>query len=440
MTIRRWGWPAAFLAVVFIGAGAREESPAFRAALKAARWIEGREASARIPGAKDWPADPSDPASFNLSLYAGTPGVVLFFLEAYHSTGDTKFLDEARSGANSLLAGMGGEAGMGLYEGMAGIGFVLEETYKASGADLYRRGFLDCLTRIESAAVQKGLGVEWGSVTDIISGGAGTGLFLVYAARELGEKRWLDLAAAAGLRLIELARPEHGGLKWAMDPSFPRLMPNFSHGTAGIAYFLARLYEETGKKEFLQAALSGAGYLRAVANMEGGGCLIFHDEPDGKDLYYLGWCHGPTGTARLFFQLSKVTGNPDWLDWMKRSARAIMDSGIPEKETPGFWNNSGACCGLAGVADFFLDLFRVTKDRAYLDFSRRVTERLLARGTEEGEGLKWIQAEHRMKPDLLVAQTGLMQGAAGIGLCLLHQDAEIRGRARKIILPDTPFR
>ena len=30
-----------------------------------------------------------------------------------------------------------------------------------------------------------------------------------------------------------------------------RLMPNFSHGTAGIAYFLARLYEETHDKAFL---------------------------------------------------------------------------------------------------------------------------------------------------------------------------------------------
>ena len=38
-------------------------------------------------------------------------------------------------------------------------------------------------------------------------------------------------------------------------------------------------------------------------------------------------------------------------------------------------------------------------------------------------GLKWIQAEHRLHPDRLTAQTGLMQGAAGVGLTLLRLDA-----------------
>jgi hypothetical protein len=41
---------------------------------------------------------------------------------------------------------------VGPYEGLAGIAFAPEETYKASGEDLYRRGFVDCLKRIENAA------------------------------------------------------------------------------------------------------------------------------------------------------------------------------------------------------------------------------------------------------------------------------------------------
>jgi lantibiotic modifying enzyme len=440
MTKRNRIWPSAVLATALLGTSSGGKGPALEAALKAARWIESHGVTAKTPGARDWPADPSDPASVNLSLYAGTPGIVLFFLEAWQSTGDRGFLDQARGGADSLLAGLAGEAGTGLYQGVAGIGFALEETFKATRDPKYRTGLAECLKKIESGALRKGRGVEWGTVTDVISGGAGTGLFLLTAARELGEKRWLELAAEAGRRLIELGLPEKNGLKWAMDPGFPRLMPNFSHGTAGIAYFLARLHEETGDAEFLRAAVAGAGYLKSVANTEGEGCLVFHNEPDGRDLYYLGWCHGPTGTARLFYELWKVTGNSEWLDWTKRSARAILASGIPEKETPGFWNNAGVCCGLAGVGDFFLDLFRAVKDKAYLDFSRRVSARLLSRATAEGDGLKWIQAEHRTKPDLLIAQTGLMQGAAGIGLFLLHEDAENRGRARRIVLPDTPFR
>ena len=39
------------------------------------------------------------------------------------------------------------------------------------------------------------------------------------------------------------------------------------------------------------------------------------------------------------------------------------------------------------------------------------------------KGLRWVQAEHRVRPELLVAQTGYMQGAAGIGMWLLRLDA-----------------
>jgi lantibiotic modifying enzyme len=216
-------------------------------------------------------------------------------------------------------------------------------------------------------------------------------------------------------------------------------MPNFSHGTAGIAYFLASLYGETRQQRFLDAAVAGARYLQSVATTEGDTCLVFHNEPDGKDLYYLGWCHGPVGTSRLFYQLNRVTGDRSWLDWTMKGARALRASGIPEKRTPGFWNNVGQCCGSAGVSDFFLALYGLTKDPGDLAFARRLVDDVLSRATREGQGLKWIQAEHRVRPELLVAQTGYMQGAAGIGAALLHLDAATRGRPTSVRLPDSPF-
>jgi lantibiotic modifying enzyme len=413
------------------------ERPYLAAAESAAAWI--KSSAIRTPVGLNWPADPKVPKSVNTSLYAGTPGIVLFFLEAYSSTGNQAYLQDALGGADTLLAALPPERGMGLYEGLSGVLFALEETFKATGDQKYKKGLLDGLERIRGAAVEKGPGIEWGSVTDIISGSAGTGLFLIYAFHETKDRAWLDLAARAGARLIELGRPENGGLKWAMDPEFPRLMPNFSHGTAGIAYFLARLYQETKKKEFLDAASAGAKYLLSIASTEGETCRIFHHEPDGKDLYYLGWCHGPVGTARLFYVLSEATGDSSWLAWVRRSANALLKSGIPDKETPGFWNNDGICCGLAGVGEFFLDLGRALKDKSYLEFSDRVTARLLAKATQAGKQMFWVQAEHRVRPDFQVAQTGYMQGAAGIGMFLLRLDSAVRGRKGTIVFPDSPF-
>jgi rhamnogalacturonyl hydrolase YesR len=408
-----------------------------RAALDAGAWI--RSAAIKMEKGTAWPAVPGDAQTIHTGLYEGVSGIVLYFLEAYYATKDEAALKEARAGADYLLAALEDEKATGLYVGLAGIGFTLQETFKATGAEPHRAGAKRCVQLLRQRAQKVGKGVQWNQVTDIISGSAGTGLFLLYAARELQDNAARNLALAAGHRLIELGQPASGGLKWAMSPRFDRLMPNFSHGTAGCAYFLATLYLETKDKAFLDAAFAGAKYLKAIAKTQGDVCLAFHHEPSGEDLFYLGWCHGPVGTARLFYRLYEATEDRAWLEWVKRSARAVMQSGIPEKRTPGFWNNVSVCCGSAGVAEFFLELYRITQDRPYLAFSRRVTDDLLGRATRDDKGVRWIQAEHRIQPNRLLAQTGYMQGAAGIGMMLLHFDAFERGQRGWIILPDNPF-
>lgn len=413
-----------------------EKRPYLQAALEAAVWLENT--AVKTATGTSWLADPKDPTTGANNLYAGTPGTVLFFLELHGVTGERRYLDIARSGADYLLAALPEEKGTGFYEGISGLGYVLEEVFKATGDAKYRKGVMDILNRIRQSSVKAGNGVEWSSVADIISGGAGTGLFLLYAGRSLDQPEWIQLAAEAGTHLIELGKPENGGLKWAMAADYPRLMPNFSHGTAGVSFFLARLFEETKNQKYMDAAQAGVRYLQSIAQPDT--CLLFHDEPDGKDRFYYGWCHGPSGTTRLFYLMSKLTGQKSFMEFALKSAKTVMDSGIPDNEAaPGIWNNVGICCGLAGIAEMFLDLHKVTGDKTYREFADRLEGKIIAKATEENGGLKWTQAEFRSKPDLLIAQTGLMQGAAGIGLTLLHADAIEQGRALKSRMPDNPF-
>ncbi|NIQ07965.1 MAG: hypothetical protein GWO20_20280, partial [Candidatus Korarchaeota archaeon] len=92
-----------------------------------------------------------------------------------------------------------------------------------------------------------GQGVEWGGITDIMYGSAGIGMFLLYADREMGYETAKELAIKAGERLLETSISDSNGMKWKMTPTDNRSMPNFSHGTAGISYFLASLYEATNR-------------------------------------------------------------------------------------------------------------------------------------------------------------------------------------------------
>jgi lantibiotic modifying enzyme len=416
---------------------ARQATELLAVPVEAARWIEGK--AVRMERGTQWPSSPDASAPLDSSLYSGVSGPVLFLLAMHEATGEELYLDEARAGAAALLAELDSLEDPGLYTGLAGVGFTLLEVHRATGEPRYRAAAESCVQRLRSMAREAGSGLEWSATTDVIAGTTGIGLFLLHAARELDEPAALEVARRAGERLIELARVEPHGLSWAMDPDYPPRMPNFAHGAAGVSTFLARLYEETGEERFLAAARAGAEYLLSVADTQGDACRVFHDEPDGKDLYYLGWCHGPVGTARLFYVLYRITRDETWWSWVRSCANAIEQSGIPERTTPGFWNNAGPCCGLAGVAEFFLDLHEARGEPSDLEFSRRVTRVLLERATRDESGARWIQAEHRVKPEDLAAQTGWMQGAAGIGAWLVRLATFERGREVRIRFPDSPF-
>lgn len=407
-------------------------------ALRAERWL--RSVRVQTSDGVVWPADPDQPRSVTTSLYTGTTGVVLFLLELHHATGDARVLEEARAGADALIASLrNGAAGAdsGLYTGSAGTAFVLSETWRVTQDVRFRDAARRAVDNLLSSAQPAGRGVEWNVSSDIISGGAGIALFLVHAKDALGTDG-LEVAVRAGHRLVELGQPSHGGLKWAISPAMTNLYPNFSHGAAGVGYALATLHEATGESAFLDAALHAAHYLDQVADRTDG-CKVFHHEPGGESLYYLSWCHGGAGTSRLFHRLGRVTGDATWDERIHCYARGILAMGAPEHRSPGYWNNISQCCGNAGVGEYFFALDRLHPGRGYGEVGRRAAVDVRLRATESGTGLRWVQAEHRVQPDNLIAQTGFMQGAAGVGILFLHADAHARGRLPAITLPDSPF-
>jgi len=422
-------------------------------------WL--RASGRETPHGLTWPVAPGASDQEVFHIYSGTPGVLLFLLELHHATGDEVYLREAEAGARSLLAGTVAGPGTsqlsdwGLYTGLAGVAYTLSEVHRAGGdvrggggeGASEAGGANALLRRVMEEARPLGDGVAWyaedpdSASYDIISGSAGIGLTLLYFHELGGVPGALELAVEAGRALATRGRGAEGGLKWPMSEIYPRLMPNFSHGTAGVAYFLARLFEVTGDEEFLALAESGARYLEAVSARDAeGGCLLFHHEPEGEELFYLGWCHGPVGTARLFQQLAKVTGEDTWLSWVREGARGIRNQGIPETRAEGFWNNVSQCCGDAGVGDFFLSLHASGGATEDLQFARRLGEYLRGEATAEGAEARWIQAENRSQPENVVAQTGWMQGAAGVGAFFLHLDGVEKGRKARVIFPDSPWR
>jgi len=277
-------------------------------------------------------------------------------------------------------------------------------------------------------------------VLDLSIGAAGAGIGFLYAHRNALDPHALEWAIKTADRLIEMSVDGVGGPNWLMmaDMPFPFDAPNFAHGAAGVAYFLADLHRATGEQRYLDVAIAAAGYVEAHTVENAGGHLVCHTDQN-PGLYYLGVCHGPPGTGRLMYLLHEITGDDHWLEWLHTNMRGLLATGAPESRSKGLWNNFAQCCGDAGIGDYALWLHRSTGNPAYLDVARRIAAVIIKGSTVDGSRRWWEQAEHRSRPHFVESQTGYMQGAAGIGSFLLHLATNDEVDVAKIPLPDVPF-
>ena len=423
----------------------------FDAAIEAAKWI--RSTTMETPKGLIWPNDALEAKTVTPDIESGVAGKVLFFLALHRRHPSGKYLPDIRRGAEHLLANIPAELkpdsfppGNSFYYGAAGIGFTLYEAYKTTGDKRYRTGALRCVELIHKNARPEGDGVVWTNFNDILFGNAGTGLFLLYVAREMNHAPSRALAIRAGRALLGRGVAEHGGLNWKFRQGADVVLPNFSHGVAGIGYFMATLYAETKQKEFLAAARAAAKYLKAIAKRDGGVFLVPYGwpNPQWKDYYEIGWAHGAAGTARFFFRLWQITKEPAWLEVVKDCARGIMQSGLPGTPKAGFGTQPFRIdmrFGSASAADFLLNLYRHTGDKDYIDFARLVTDDVLKKATVDRLGMRWVfpREAFMSAPGTVAAFTGYFYGSAGYGLLLLRLDATGRRERWKLSLPDDPF-
>jgi lantibiotic modifying enzyme len=406
------------------------------AAVDGGRWVLSTAITG--PHGRSWPVSVAS-GRVDHPLYGGQAGVALLLGELALVTGEDDFMtaagDAAHNVANAAAIGR-----FGLYSGLAGMALAVDRTAGLLGDERLGHDAETMVDRIVDSRVCAGDGVEWpawangrGPWQDLFHGTAGVGLALLRLGRA-------EVAIEAGSRLVELAIPAAVGHWWRSRPDDTRPAPNIAHGTAGVAYSLATIALVTGLREFADAAIAGAEYLLSVARTDGDTCAVHHDEGDGSALYTLGWCSGPPGLASLFIRLHQVTADDDWLSWAERAARTLTTSGIPARLYPGFWDNVGQCCGSAGVAEFFLGMHSYTGNPAYMTFASTVLDDLVDRGARDGAGLRWHNVDPGRTPPELPAETGYMQGAAGVGLALLHGYQAARGADPGPSLPDSPFR
>jgi lantibiotic modifying enzyme len=417
------------------------------AAERAGDWLVST--AERGPDGWSWPDRPGVSAEVEAGVGWGTAGPAMFFVEAFRTTGDERWLAAAREGRRWMAAHLDecaqAWAGCGLFTGIGGWAVVLDELAAAADDEASRQLAGRVLETVATRASVEDAGVHWHDLTEILWGTAGVGcLMLTLGVKYLGT-RALELAVGAGDWLLDQAERAPAGIRWSLGrayeaerPEDNRRFPNFAHGAAGIGFFLARLNEVTGEPRFLDGSLAATEWIMTTVRTDDDTCAAFHHDPGGTELFTLGWCHGPPGLGWLFRQLELTTGSAQWRTWLRRAARADSTAGIPARKYPGFWDNVARCCGSAGVAEFFLDLHRLEGQPADLAFAVSLVDDLLGRAISDQAGLRWSNYEYRRPDPDLPPETTYLQGAAGIGSTLLRLHRHLAGDPWTVRWPYAP--
>lgn len=382
-------------------------------------------------GALTWPNRPGEDEADPM-LYSGAAGIVLTLLEAYGHFGDERYAELALRGARGLVSVVdAGWDNSSLYLGLTGIAVALHAVHEQLDD-----GSADAAARRAVEAVRRRFdGRRWGPQVDLLGGNAGIAL----GALAVGDP---DLALLAVTPYLTMAEPTAHGVHWETREGRVARQHHISHGTLGVVAALAAVGRAANRTDLLDLALAATADV--VARDEDGpaGFLVPHSDPPDRPeriaRYNFGWCQGPTGDAQVFRLLHREFDQPRFAELVDRCWYTVTHCGLPRRLRPGFWDNSGHCCGTAGVLALACD--RLVENGDGADFADALVADLADRATRDAAGSRWSNVEHRATPSTLVPRTGWAMGSAGIVRELLRY-ARIgtnRDPGYRVTWPDQP--
>jgi type 2 lantibiotic biosynthesis protein LanM len=340
--------------------------------------------------------------------------------------------------------------GYDLYDGMCGVALFLAAIEKVTGGAGYRELALGALQPLCAAlrqhghrtAMDLGIGATLGSGSvvytlthvsrwldepalladatlaaslitterirddrnlDITAGTAGAILGLLVLYDVSAEPALLDKAIVCGERLLQARTESQAGLR-AWSTVDGKMLTGFSHGAAGIAYALQRLYAATGDTALLAVAEEGIAYEDDIFSPTAGNWPDLRR--DEQLAFMTSWCHGAPGIA-----LARI-GGLSVLD--NAQIRKDIEIAVQTTEAFGIQDLDHLCCGNLGRADI-LQVAASRLSRPELrESARKRAWNVVTRAERTGSF-----SLHPLLPRQ-VYNPGFFQGTAGIGYVLLR--------------------
>ncbi len=352
---------------------------------------------------------------YDTNLYTGVAGISLFLADYYRLTGNTTARDLA-AGALRWCSAPERPPGtdpqriplpLSLYSGASGLGLAWLRLALATDDPT--------ALRQATALAEPVIAAEPGPWTELGRGATGEGLFLVRLWEASGEERHLRGAVGRGSWLRDHIIRDERGSHWlrVLDENDPksRARTGFHVGSAGIGYFLLALYEATQDAEWALLAHAAADTLVRLAQPDRGGVSWpYATRGQGTQFASCQWCLGAPGIAYFLAKTGAVLGEPAHL----ATARAAGETTYAYGDVR---SNPSQCHGLAGSAELFLTLYRLTGEQVYLERAHDFAVQVLSYRTVTLDGDVWRADD----PDCY--SPDFFCGAAGVGHFFLRLQA-----------------
>ncbi|MEI6455684.1 MAG: type 2 lanthipeptide synthetase LanM family protein [bacterium] len=342
-------------------------------------------------------------------LYDGFAGVALYLSALFSITGDPVAGRLNECTIRSLRQGLEHiEKNRSLFrEFNTGIGSGLSSLIYS----LVRiAGFLSDPSFVDDAMMVAGIIdrelISRDKIYDIISGSAGCILGMLTLYKETSEREMLEKAVFCGEHLVQnVSFASDGTFGWK---TMPGLMPGgFSHGSAGIAYALLKLYEATGEIRYRETAEKAILYEnRLFSSIHGNWADIRSfswstDEPR----FMNSWCHGAPGVG-----LARLAGSP-LLNNETISANILAAKNTTLKAPLRYADH--LCCGNFGRIEFLLRCAREGNDLQLRKVVYEMAGRVIRQAEKKGHFYLFSAKDDFFNP-------GFFQGVSGIGYEMLR--------------------
>ena len=353
------------------------------------------------------------------SFFAGTAGLLLFFVELQAASPDAVPGDvvdrslDALALAVSRLAALESAPG-DLAEGAPGILYAASRSGRARAGDPRFTRLADRAFDLVAAFHPEGH-----ERADVLTGVAGVVLALLAYHRFTGREEALRLAIAHGDELLRRAEtPGPGRMAWRVSG---RLLSGFAHGAGGIASTLARLHERSGREDLREAGTAAFRYELDLFDRRTGSWPDLRprdEEGPAADGFMLGWCTGNPGVLLGLLDRPDAFPSGDVEEIVERGVEGIFEN-LPRIR------RDHLCCGKPSGVEVLGEIARRTGRDEILDRTLRGAVHLVERSKAAGgyylDDLCPRSERYTFPP------VGLFEGLAGIGLTWLRLSQEDAG-------------